>query len=130
MGKPDPDEVVMYIIMRKDLGMSVGKLMAQSGHAAERISRNIRSRDPDWRWVRVWDEHEYPKVTLEVHSEQELLKHWQLIVKSDYLAELIKDVGRNEIVPSFTCIGLEPMPRSVAAPFVRRLQAFKGQVAG
>jgi len=130
MGEPNPNEVVQYILVRDDLDMSVGKLMAQSGHAAERTIGLLNSRlagTSPWQnsWKNEWDQHDYPKIVLAVDSEKELLKRHEALVKDGYTCFLVRDVGRNEIAPSPTALGLEPMPRHVAKPFVKRLQTFK-----
>lgn len=129
MREPDPNEIVQYILVRDDLDMSVGKLMAQSGHAAEKTCNLVRTTATGFStsgpWIRQWDENDYPKIVLAVDSEKELLKRYEALVKGGFICFLVRDVGRNEIAPSPTALGIEPMPRHIAKPFVKRLQTFK-----
>ena len=92
------------ILVRKDLGMSQGKIAAQVAHAA--VDASSRA---DKKLVSAWRSEGMKKVVLRVASEKELLDYWHLAKAAKLATALIKDAGRTEIAAgSVTCLGIGP----------------------
>jgi PTH2 family peptidyl-tRNA hydrolase len=102
-------EFKQVIILRTDLGMSRGKIVAQASHAAVSAAEKARKQHKDW-W-RAWIAEGQCKIALKVTSEQELvsLEKGAKIVKLP--CALISDRGLTEIPPgTVTCLGIGPAP--------------------
>lgn len=119
-------EPKLVILMRTDLGMSKGKMIAQAGHAIlgwmTGHGRCIIYRDDDTsekpnelltkmtRAQTEWVNNSFVKVALRVDSEEELLN---LAHNADALGlpvMLIQDEGRTVFdgVPTYTCCSIGP----------------------
>lgn len=104
-------EYKQVLILRVDLGMSEGKMVAQAGHAAVSASERAREKHPDW-WS-GWLEEGQCKIALKVKSEKELLDLEQKAKNSSLPCALIKDRGLTEVPPgTLTCLGIGPAPTS------------------
>lgn len=141
------DPIVMYLIVR-ELGMSVGKIAAQVGHAVQmlgkkrdKIDNEINSHidpvygPPDDLWDRIpetvkqalkiwdeWDNTSFRKVTLTA-DEKEWVK---LKAITDIPKVIVVDAGLTEIASgSETVIGLWPMRKSERPKLVKKLQVLK-----
>lgn len=74
----------LYICMRTDLGMSVGKMIAQAAHAIARL-----------------DPYEgYAAIVVEAKSITELQRFWE---QAGDRAVYVTDAGKTEIEPTTTC---------------------------
>ena len=121
--------VKQVIVMRNDLGMRKGKMIAQGAHASiafltRRLKRacstNIpglpdgyteRQRvatllDPEIAWI----EGSFAKVCVKVGSEEELLEIFQKAKDAGLETHLITDSGLTEFhgEPTNTCVGIGP----------------------
>lgn len=97
-------ELKQVILIRKDLGMSKGKIAAQAAHGA--VEAVLRS---DSKVVSKWRQQGMKKVTLKVESEKELYKYLQEAKDFGLVTALITDAGRTEIAPGTpTCLGIGP----------------------
>ncbi len=92
------------IILRKDLGMSAGKLVAQGGHAS--IDAFLKSAEGDReKWIRGGME----KIALKVQSESELIGVFNEAKKLKLPTSLIRDAGRTQIeAGTLTAVGIGP----------------------
>ena len=107
MARGSPFTYKMVIVMRTDLNMSLGKMVAQACHAAVSCSESSkRTQTKNWR---KWRDEGGKKVALEAESFDELE---ELAVKAeqlDLIYELIQDAGHTEVPPgTTTCIGIGP----------------------
>jgi PTH2 family peptidyl-tRNA hydrolase len=97
----------MCIILRMDLGMSTGKLIAQASHAAVGASE-LGKKEKHKTWTR-WRNEGGKKVALETESLEEMEA---LIAKADKLnvvRVVIQDAGLTEVPPgTVTALGLGP----------------------
>jgi PTH2 family peptidyl-tRNA hydrolase len=113
-------ELVEFFIVNKELydqyNMSAGKLGAQIGHVATLIAVDKHNDQT----FKEWLERDQKKILLS-GKQKDLEK---LIEAGFYY---IKDNGLTEIPSgSLTVVGLPPMMRMDAKPFIKRLQLFKG----
>ena len=107
MAKGSPFTYKMVIVMRTDLNMSLGKMIAQACHAAVSCSEECkRTQTKHWR---RWRDEGAKKVALQGDSFEELE---ELAVKAEELNityVLIQDAGHTELAPgTTTCIGIGP----------------------
>ena len=108
------DELVEYFIINSELNMSTGKVAAQVGHVATIISVDYCDQDVFWKWY----QKDQKKIIL--RGKQKDLE--KLINAGFYY---IRDNGCNEVEKgSLTCVGLEPMLKSEAQKYVKRLQLY------
>lgn len=139
--KNQEDPIVMYLIVRESLGMSIGKIAAQCGHAVGMIMLHYldlcrkEDRDGDL-WgedqllreaMDAWLKSSFRKVVLRA-DDKEWVKFKTMIDADEYDWESVTvvDSGLTEIAPgSETVIGLWPMKRSEAPKLVKRLQVLK-----
>ena len=110
------------IVMRKDLNMRKGKMVAQGSHASLgaflKCFRKYKTSDDTTIFTTEFDEDSvleawlngvFTKICVSVDSEQELLDLYASIPEGIPCA-LIKDAGITEFngVPTYTCIGIGP----------------------
>jgi|SRR3989344_8091103 len=93
----------MVILVRKDLGLSKGKIAVQCAHAsAEAVLKSNKEKINEWRTFSK-------KVVLEVDNENDLLKYKKEAEKLKLVTSLIKDAGLTEIPENtLTCLAIGP----------------------
>lgn len=95
------------IVIRKDLGMSTGKLAAQSSHASLSAYKKIQKTNPEI--ARTWEQEGQKKVVLKVNSESELIDFFNKAKSNGIPCELIRDAGHTQLEPgTTTCFGAGP----------------------
>jgi PTH2 family peptidyl-tRNA hydrolase len=128
------------IIMRADLGMSPGKLIAQGSHASlnavlSQAQKFTHNDDPDIEVIAIpytpalkeWVEGDFTKVCLAVHSEEELKEIFDRATDSaDYPAAMVKDLGKTEFngVPTLTCCAIGPASSALINEITGHLKLF------
>ena len=97
----------MVIVMRTDLDMSVGKMIAQACHAAVECSEEAkRTQTKHWR---RWRDEGAKKVALQADSLEELEELAKKAESLDITNVLIQDAGHTEVAPgTTTCLGIGP----------------------
>ena len=106
------EETLEYFIVNSDVQMSPCKTAAQGAHVATLLAVELSGQPVFDQWLA----NDQKKIVLR-GKEKELLK---LI---DAGARFIRDNGLTEIPKNtLTCVGLPPMTREEAKPFVKRLQ--------
>lgn len=95
------------IVVRKDLKMRKGKLVAQCCHGSNMVLRNYYGTDKIERWIQEYD---YTKILLGCDSEQELLNLHQSCCQNNIPCFLVKDKGYTEFggKETLTCIAVGP----------------------
>lgn len=94
------------IVLRTDLGMSTGKLVAQACHASLGAYKNARSAARN-----EWEASGQTKVAVEVDGEDELMDLFKRARAEDVPGYIVKDAGRTELEPgTVTALGLGPAP--------------------
>lgn len=92
------------ILVRKDLGMSKGKLAAQCSHAAVESVLNS-----DKKKIKLWHDEGMKKIVLEVNDRKELYQFKSKATKEKLKTALIKDAGHTELKPGTeTCLAIGP----------------------
>lgn len=104
------------IVLRKDLNMRKGKMVAQGAHASMAAILNIGSFTPEsfvikkddrvWPWLLG----KFKKITVSVDSEKELLNVHEKAKELNIITSLILDSGLTEFggVPTYTAVAIGP----------------------
>jgi PTH2 family peptidyl-tRNA hydrolase len=117
-------EVKQVIVVRKDLNMRKGKLVAQAAHASMKVildkmlkMKNELSKVHEW-WLRFgyesplseWLNGSFTKTVVYVNSEQELLDIYAQAKIEELPCSLIQDSGFTEFhgVPTYTAVAIGP----------------------
>jgi PTH2 family peptidyl-tRNA hydrolase len=119
--------IKQVIVMRKDLGMRKGKMIAQGAHASMAVILDMMQKRgvqmasyeaPEQHWydlhtnkdVASWIDGSFTKVCLYVNSEEELLDIKEKANAAGLPNALITDAGKTEFngVPTKTCVGIGP----------------------
>src|ERR1035437_1000977 len=106
------------IVVRKDLNMRKGKMVAQGAHAAMAavLSRAKGSREEriiyleEGSAINDWLNGRFTKICVSVNSEEELESVYQQAKDKGLLCSLITDAGLTEFnnVPTKTCCAIGP----------------------
>ena len=100
-------EYKMCIVLRTDLGMSTGKLIAQACHAAVGASE-MAKKENHRAWMR-WRDEGGKKVALEAESLEEIEELVKRADELDIVNVVIQDAGLTEVPPgTVTAMGLGP----------------------
>jgi peptidyl-tRNA hydrolase, PTH2 family len=116
--------VKQVIVIRKDLKMRRGKEVAQSCHASLGVILNemeeyLPRRETGFEQVKTlrlddvlheWINGSFTKICLQVDSEEELIKIYNIAKGDGLRTVLITDSGKTEFngVPTNTCIAIGP----------------------
>jgi PTH2 family peptidyl-tRNA hydrolase len=110
-------EAKQVIVMRTDLGMRKGKMVAQGAHASIawltellRVAGHVDLREGLTDAQRAWVEGDFVKVCVRVDSEEELRGVRDRAVRAGVQFATILDAGRTEFhgVPTLTCLAVGP----------------------
>lgn len=118
--------VKQVIVMRKDLGMRKGKMVAQGAHASLGALLKCFDKEYDVSGEQTeitysstfthnsildnWLNGPFTKICVAVNSEEELLKIHKECVQRKIINALITDLGSTEFhgIPTVTCLGIGP----------------------
>lgn len=120
-------ESKQVIVMRKDLGMRKGKMIAQGAHASLAVILNMMTKVPRERldgslaveyklWIDNhtalydWLEEKFTKICVSVDSEEELVDVYQRAKIAGLPTVMITDAGLTEFnnIPTKTCCSIGP----------------------
>jgi PTH2 family peptidyl-tRNA hydrolase len=115
----DPDKAAkQVIVMRKDLGMRKGKMIAQGAHASLKVLLDAGAADPGGQSftfridpaLASWLAGKFTKVCVSVDSEAALEAIVERAQAAGLPCALIVDAGRTEFhgVPTKTCCAVGP----------------------
>jgi len=101
-------QIKQVIVMRTDLNMRKGKMVAQGAHAAVQSYNMVTGWDD--KTVCEWNSTGHTKVCLQIDSEAALLSLWQAVQDASLAGFLVLDEGRTEFnnVPTYTCLAVGP----------------------
>lgn len=124
-------DIKQIIVMRKDLNMRKGKMIAQGSHASMKFILDMASKQetgftfnyPDVD-VQAWMQGNFKKITVSVNSEQELLDIYNQAKANGLIVSLITDNGLTEFngVPTNTCIAIGPCDAEKVNPLTSHLK--------
>jgi PTH2 family peptidyl-tRNA hydrolase len=108
------------ILMRVDLGMGKGKMVAQGAHASLKASIENLGHPSVIKWL----EDAFTKVCVKVHSEEELFELVEKAKQANLISAVICDSGRTEFhgVPTNTCAAIGPATNEELAPITGHLR--------
>ena len=123
--------VKQVIILRKDLNMRKGKMVAQGSHSSlkvffdrmEKVSSDsyaFRATDAMQEWI----DGSFTKICLSVDSEAELVEIYEKAKEAGIPCALITDEGHTEFkgVPTKTAVALGPDNSEKIDPFTSHLK--------
>jgi len=108
------------IVLRKDLNMRKGKMVAQGAHASMKVFFDRMAAHDDGSYVidedsvtdemREWMNGSFTKVCVGVSSEQDLLDVYNRALNAGIPCSLITDAGKTEFggVPTKTAVAIGP----------------------
>ena len=109
------------IVLRKDLNMRKGKMVAQGAHASMKaiLDEGYIQRDehglplliiPMQLAIDNWLSDKFTKVCVSVNSEEELLDVYNKATEAGLVCSLIQDAGLTEFggVPTYTAVAVGP----------------------
>jgi PTH2 family peptidyl-tRNA hydrolase len=119
------------IVMRTDLNMRKGKMIAQGSHASMSWLSNRVKHNADFEYEsialceeeEVWLNGQFTKICVQVKSEAELQEIFDNARKAGLTAFLITDAGHTEFggVPTKTCCAIGPNWSSEIDPITKHL---------
>ena len=104
----------MVLIVRSDLKLSSGKMVAQTGHAAVEIALKAKRSEPNL--LTRWRNEGARKIALKVANEDALKQLYNDAINAKLITYLVKDAGHTEIPPgTLTVVGILGPRRAVDA---------------
>jgi PTH2 family peptidyl-tRNA hydrolase len=122
---PPEDKIQQTIVLRTDLNMRKGKMVAQGAHASlaflAAVHRGEATATPD---MEEWLREKFTKVCLGVGSEEELDRVYDAARAAGLPVYRIVDSGLTEFhgVPTKTCLAIGPARKSAIDPVTRDLK--------
>ena len=115
----------MTVCVRKDIGMTPGKMASQVAHACLQLATNLNS-DRNRLLVREWQENSSEKiVVLECHSLDEMKS---ILSKAEQLGistAPVADAGHTEVEPgTVTCIAVGPGDENIIDQITGQLKLY------
>lgn len=104
------------IVMRKDLNMRKGKMIAQGAHAAVMSLTQLMHFENDTLMINnaskelvAWLMTGMTKIVVSVNSEHELMELYHKANRAFLPVSLVKDAGKTEFKePTYTCLAIGP----------------------
>lgn len=123
-------KIKQVIVIRKDLNMRKGKMVAQGAHASMAfMSKIILDQDPkftdDFTEEQIqWMNGMFAKICVSVDSEEELLQIFSAAKEQNLTVELITDGGLTEFhgQATITCLAIGPHQSEKIDPITSHLK--------
>ncbi|HEV51678.1 MAG TPA: peptidyl-tRNA hydrolase [Thermoprotei archaeon] len=113
------DDVKLFIVVRKDLKMSCGKIAVQVAHASVMAALSSQGT----REFKLWLDGGQKKIVAKVQGLEELRQIEEEARKREIPVHEVVDMGLTEVPPgSVTCAALGPAPSSSLDPFTGNLK--------
>ena len=102
-------EIKQVLVIRADLKMGKGKLVAQGAHAAVSAYLDATKKHPDW--AKRWIQNGQKKIAVKINGEREILELEKVAVELGLPCALIRDAGHTQLAPgTITVLGIGPAP--------------------
>lgn len=122
------DDYRQIIVLRKDLNMRKGKMVAQGAHASMAALLNIAKQTdegfviPNDPRIMPWLTGKFKKITVSVNSEEELFAIEKQAKEAGIITSLILDSGLTEFKePTYTAVAIGPDLTSKISPITGNL---------
>lgn len=117
-------ELKMWLVVRRDIPMSRGKVLAQAGHAYGQLYRYLTLMQPGL--MMAYLECNQPKVTVTARDEARLAQVARTCAAAGIPHILVCDAGRSELEPNTpTVVAFGPCLRDELPSVLARLQLMK-----
>lgn len=106
-------KIKQVIIMRRDLDMSKGKMIAQAAHAVLGVMKKVLDmRYAEYSYMTEWVATGQTTICVGVDSLEELIQCYNLGLRYGFISALVTDSGLTEFnyQPTTTCLAFEPLP--------------------
>jgi PTH2 family peptidyl-tRNA hydrolase len=102
----EQSKLQQVLVIRKDLNMRKGKMVAQACHASLKATMENRI---DYR-VKQWLSGDFTKICVSVDTKEELVEVYEKAYQTGKICALIEDSGLTEFsgVPTLTCCAIGP----------------------
>jgi PTH2 family peptidyl-tRNA hydrolase len=118
------------IVLRKDLNMRKGKMVAQGAHASMAAILNLGRREgaalvvPMDARIEPWLTGKFKKICVSVDSESQLLALYERAKADGVVCALIQDSGLTEFggVPTYTAVAIGPDLEGVVDRYTSELK--------
>lgn len=115
------DELKQVIIIRSDLDMNKGKLVAQGAHAS--LMSYLEAERMDKAIVKEWLDAGEKKIVLKVGDEEALTKFYKAFEFKKIPCALVSDAGLTQLPPGTkTALGIGPWKSSEIDQFTKGLK--------
>lgn len=118
--REENNKLKQIIVIRKDLNMRKGKMIAQGAHASMKVVlENFESPK-----VKEWLNGLFTKVAVSVDSEEELLSVYENAKRNGVICSIITDIGLTEFnnIPTKTCVAIGPETHNQLQPITGHLK--------
>lgn len=131
-------EVKQYIIIREDLGMSIGKLASQAAHSSMKVffdkfeETEVECDNGEFKKAvlftltleeELWIKGLFTKIVKKVKNEFQLLKAYEKAKELGLNCSLIKDAGLTELQgENYTAVAIGPNYVDKCEPVVKKLR--------
>ena len=106
------------IVLRTDLNMGKGKLVAQGSHAS--IEAYLRTAKQKPEWAKLWLAEGMKKIVLKVESKEILTQLFEE-ARRELPVTLIQDAGHTQVEPgTVTALGIGPAPELELDKFISK----------
>lgn len=107
--KPEKFTMKQIIILRTDLKMGKGKLVAQGAHVAVLAAEEAKEKHPEWH--KQWMKEGFPKIALKAKSLEELEKAYNEALDIGLPTAIVADFGLTQLEEgTVTAVAIGPAP--------------------
>ena len=115
------EKLKQMVVIRTDLKMGKGKMVAQGCHASVGAAFKVYKRERVW--FNKWEVAGSKKIVCKVKSEEELVEIYEKARALKFPTVLIQDQGRTQVpFGTKTAVGIGPIPSSKVEQIVNHLK--------
>lgn len=105
-----PKNTKQMLVLRKDLGMRKGKMIAQGAHASVNVILEYVQQNKVTKAMQEWFDSGTAKIAVSVNSEEELLRIYKQALDAGIPAKIVRDAGHTEFhgVATLTAVAIGP----------------------